>query len=182
MNFQELLLSITLSDCSEISREELTLFLPLIENFKKRSIETNEKGELIFEVVGEKEEIGVLKGGVVTAIDYLPWNDILGYRVNPSFIRKQVTLEYFAYLVLLNMTYEGTEEQQRTKRILALHTQNPNADRDDHSWYETVETVETEKGRLMAGGIHQRETFFMLCLRPSQLIEERKVRLFEQKK
>lgn len=177
MNFQEVLLSYTLSDSSGISREEKERISLLVEDFKKRTIE-NQEAALIYDVVDEKEIVAILENGTAREIDFVPWNALLGCQVDVAQLKKQTTICHFVTLILLHMTYEGLDEQKREKRIQQLQKTYPFVHCDVHSWYEMTQTVQGKNGLLVAGNIYHRDEFLNEGFRAVQLVEETKAFLW----
>lgn len=64
----------------------------------------------------------MVRDGEVYSIDWVPWEEALGYTVDVKEIVEEVPLEEFVLMVLYDLTFDGADYTEREKKISELNS------------------------------------------------------------
>lgn len=140
MNFQELLSIINLDTFKEVltqwhvTEDEQLLYFDFIERLKdKKPVKSDNILHINKRIDEDIEEfdVGAEEGGKTYAIDFIPWEEVLGYQVNIN--ENETTNEEFAFHVLYDMSFDGFYEKVREESLNHLKSRIDNFKEMDDS-------------------------------------------------
>jgi len=83
-----------------------------------KPIECN--GELTAENFKGEITVGVSENERSFAIDFIPWDEVISYKVNPEEITNVLSIEEFCFHVLYDMTFDGFHQETRDESVNKL--------------------------------------------------------------
>lgn len=144
MIFQELLFIINLDTLKKVltqwhvNEDEQILYFDFIERLKAKTAIKSDSTLLIDKRIDEDIEqfdVGVEEDSKTYAIDFVPWEEVLGYQVNIN--ENETTKEEFAFHVLYDMSFDGFFEDVREESLNRIVSRIDNLEEiDDSDWIE----------------------------------------------